>query len=58
MDLLKIKHHEGEEQQVKIKGIIQEGYLRRTPQGRTLTEKGWTVSGMTPTGEAGQMDLI
>ena len=29
MDLLKIKHHEGEEQQVKIKGIIQEGYLQK-----------------------------
>ena len=38
--------------------LIQEGYLRRTPQGRTLTEKGWTVSGMTPKGETGQMDLI
>ncbi|MDR0536289.1 MAG: Holliday junction branch migration DNA helicase RuvB [Puniceicoccales bacterium] len=30
--------------------LIQEGYLARTPQGRTLTEKGWRVLGLIPRG--------
>ena len=38
--------------------LIQEGYLRRTPQGRVLTEKGWNVSGVTPPNGTGQLDLI
>jgi len=38
--------------------IIQEGYLRRTPQGRVLTEKGWEVSGIVPPDEADQLKLI
>ncbi|MDR2845404.1 MAG: Holliday junction branch migration DNA helicase RuvB [Puniceicoccales bacterium] len=28
--------------------LIQEGYLARTSQGRTLTEKGWQVLGLVP----------
>ncbi len=27
--------------------LIQEGYLKRTPQGRMLTAKGWEISGLT-----------
>ena len=38
--------------------LIQEGYLRRTPQGRVLTERGWAVSGIAPPDEIGQMNLI
>jgi len=26
--------------------LIQEGYLKRTPQGRVLTPKGWEASGV------------
>lgn len=37
--------------------LIQEGYLRRTPQGRVLTERGWRVSGIAPPDETGQMNL-
>ncbi|MDR2981046.1 MAG: Holliday junction branch migration DNA helicase RuvB [Puniceicoccales bacterium] len=28
--------------------LIQEGYLARTPQGRTLTDKGWQILGLMP----------
>ena len=38
--------------------LIQEGYLKRTPQGRVLTEKGWDVSGLSSPDDSGQMDLI
>ena len=38
--------------------LIQEGYLRRSPQGRVLTEKGWKVSGVTPPDGTGQLNLI
>tara|TARA_B100001123_G_C15316970_1_gene1026466 strand:- start:632 stop:1672 length:1041 start_codon:yes stop_codon:yes gene_type:complete len=38
--------------------LIQEGYLKRTPQGRVLTERGWNVSGVASPDGAGQMDLI
>ena len=38
--------------------LIQEGYLRRTPQGRVLTERGWAISGIAPPDETGQMNLI
>ena len=40
--------------------LIQEGYLKRTPQGRMLTERGWEVTGM-PSGsnpESGQLELM
>ena len=40
--------------------LIQEGYLKRTPQGRMLTERGWEVTGM-PSGsnpEGGQLELM
>ena len=30
--------------------LIQEGYLQRTPQGRTLTAKGYTAIGLKPLG--------
>ena len=40
--------------------LIQEGYLKRTPQGRMLTERGWEVTGMAsgsnPEGE--QLELM
>jgi len=32
--------------------LIQEGYLRRTPQGRMLTEKGYGAIGLRPGGES------
>ena len=38
--------------------LIQEGYLKRTPQGRVLTERGWNVSGLESPDGAGQMGLI
>ncbi|MFP6854866.1 MAG: Holliday junction branch migration DNA helicase RuvB [Opitutales bacterium] len=38
--------------------IIQEGYLRRTPQGRVLTEKGWAVSGIVPPDGESQLKLL
>lgn len=40
--------------------LIQEGYLKRTPQGRMLTAKGWEVSGFDSKDEndAGQMNLM
>jgi Holliday junction DNA helicase RuvB len=38
--------------------LIQEGYLARTPQGRTLTEKGWSVLGLTPRSKAAQSELF
>ena len=38
--------------------LIQEGYLRRTPQGRVLTERGWAISGIDPPDATGQMNLI
>ena len=28
--------------------LIQEGYLKRTPQGRILTPRGWEISDITP----------
>ena len=30
--------------------LIQEGYLKRTPQGRMLTAKGWEVTGLASSG--------
>jgi len=40
--------------------LIQEGYLKRTSQGRVLTPKGWEISGVSLQGnmQGGQMDLI
>ncbi len=38
--------------------LIQEGYLQRTPQGRVLTEKGWLVLGLIPSGKAGQLEML
>jgi Holliday junction DNA helicase RuvB len=32
--------------------LIQEGYLKRTPQGRALTDKGWLAIGLKPTAAA------
>jgi Holliday junction DNA helicase RuvB len=32
--------------------LIQEGYLRRTPQGRMLTDKGYAAVGLRPGGES------
>jgi Holliday junction DNA helicase RuvB len=37
--------------------LIQEGYLQRTPQGRTLTAKGYAAVGLTPQG-GGQATLL
>ena len=40
--------------------LIQEGYIKRTPQGRELTPRGWEVVGLNP-GEspgAGQLSLM
>lgn len=37
--------------------LIQEGYLARTPQGRVLTEKGWSVSGVDR-GVSGRQGLL
>jgi len=37
--------------------LIQEGYLRRTPQGRMLTEKGYAAVGLRPR-DQGQPDLL
>jgi Holliday junction DNA helicase RuvB len=37
--------------------LIQEGYLRRTPQGRMLTEKGYAAVGLRPPGD-GQPTLL
>ncbi len=36
--------------------LIQEGYLKRTPQGRVLTDRGWRVAGLDPRG-GGQLEL-
>ncbi|MDR3227944.1 MAG: Holliday junction branch migration DNA helicase RuvB [Puniceicoccales bacterium] len=38
--------------------LIQEGYLARTPQGRTLTDKGWGVLGILPKRRATQAELF
>ncbi len=38
--------------------LIQEGYLQRTPQGRTLTAKGYEAVGLRPEGPAGQPSLF
>ena len=40
--------------------LIQEGYLKRTPQGRVLTPKGWEVSGFQGerASESDQMELM
>ena len=40
--------------------LIQEGYLKRTAQGRILTEKGWKVCGMKGPDDTGasQMELM
>ena len=40
--------------------LIQEGYLKRTPQGRVLTQKGWEVSGIAPGSgtDGNQMSLM
>lgn len=40
--------------------LIQEGYIKRTPQGRVLTPKGWEASGIAPCkGNGGnQMSLM
>jgi Holliday junction DNA helicase RuvB len=38
--------------------LIQEGYIKRTPQGRVLTKKGWVVSGATPPDGSNQMNLL
>ena len=40
--------------------LIQEGYLKRTPQGRVLTAKGWEISGFGKEGglSSDQMELI
>lgn len=40
--------------------LIQEGYLKRTPQGRILTSKGWEASGVNggPDEEGGQLSLM
>jgi Holliday junction DNA helicase RuvB len=36
--------------------LIQEGYLQRTPQGRTLTAKGYVAVGLKPqSGQQGQL---
>jgi Holliday junction DNA helicase RuvB len=37
--------------------LIQEGYLRRTPQGRMLTEKGYAAVGLKPSGDS-QVPLL
>jgi Holliday junction DNA helicase RuvB len=37
--------------------LIQEGYLRRTPQGRMLTDKGYAAVGLKPAGD-GQASLL
>ena len=34
--------------------LIQEGYIKRTPQGRVLTERGWEVAGPAPEAPAGR----
>ena len=40
--------------------LIQEGYIKRTPQGRVLTQKGWEASGIAPCKDNGgnQMSLM
>ena len=40
--------------------LIQEGYLKRTPQGRVLTPKGWEASGVVPGSgsEGSQLSLM
>lgn len=40
--------------------LIQEGYLKRTPQGRMLTARGWEVTGATanPDMDGSQLELI
>jgi len=38
--------------------LIQEGYLKRTPQGRVLTPKGWEASGVVPKNDGDQLSLM
>ncbi len=38
--------------------LIQEGYLKRTPQGRVLTERGWEIAGPAAKPRAGQRELF
>lgn len=38
--------------------LIQEGYLQRTSQGRILTDKGWQLTGLTPQGRTGQLEIL
>ena len=40
--------------------LIQEGYLKRTPQGRMLTARGWEVTGTTanPDMDGSQLELM
>ncbi len=35
--------------------LIQEGYLARTPQGRVLTDRGWTLVGIAPPDRPGEL---
>ncbi len=35
--------------------LIQEGYLARTPQGRVLTDRGWTLVGIAPPERPGEL---
>lgn len=37
--------------------LIQEGYLKRTPQGRVLTERGWKITGGIPPLSGQQLNL-
>ena len=37
--------------------LIQEGYLKRTAQGRVLTEKGWRSIGLSPK-DGSQAELL
>jgi len=38
--------------------LIMEGYLNRTPQGRIVTELGWTRLGLKPGGRGSQQSLL
>jgi Holliday junction DNA helicase RuvB len=38
--------------------LIQEGYIKRTPQGRVLTQKGWHVVGLQPDADGAQSKLF
>ena len=35
--------------------LIQEGYLARTPQGRVLTDRGWSLVGLEPPARPGEL---